>query len=313
MVRWLGVVFALALVALSPAGARGQQMGFASGEVVDESGAPVAGATVRLQFLGEVERVYTAKTDKKGRYTQGLISGRYRVTVSKDGFQGTFLDHAIKSGDPTELPKLTIVSREKVVQDAMAPILAEFDKASGLAKAGKLDEALVVYGELAAAHPDLPEAHLNIGTLYVRQEKWPEAEAALAKTLELAPDNRQARVLLATVHSRQGRTEEARAEMEKLRSENPGDPRLSYELGAIHLEAKRYEEAYAAFEQVRKLDPGNADVLYLLGTISLNLGKLDGARSNLQAYLQAAPADGRYRDLATELVAQLDKSQPQSP
>lgn len=313
MSRWLGVVGALALVMAAPAGARGQQMGFASGEVVDENGAKVADATVRLQFLGDVERAYTARTNKKGRYTQGLISGRYRITVSKEGYQGTFLDQTIKSGDPTELPKLTIVSRAKVVQDAMAPILAEFEKASELAKAGKLDEALAVYAGLARAHPDMPEAHLNVGTLYARQEKWPEAEVALVKTLSLAPDNRQARVLLATVHSRQGRTAEAQAEMEKLRTENPGDPLLHYELGAIHLEAKRYEDAYAAFEEVRKLDPGNADVRYLLGTISLNLGKLDDARSNLQAYLQAAPADGRYRVLASELLAQLDKAQPQTP
>ncbi len=313
MLRWLGVVGALALVVACPVGVSAQQMGFARGQVVDEAGAPVVGATVQLKSLGEVDREYTTRTDKKGRFAQGLVSGRYRITVSKDGFQGTFLDHAIASGDPTELPTLKIVSRQKIVQDAMAPILAEFDKASGLVKAGKLDEAIATYKELAAAHPDLPEAHLNVGTLYVRQEKWPEAEAALQKAVKLAPENAQAQVLLATVHSRQGRTEEARAEMERLRTTHPGDPRIHYELGAIHLDAKRYEEAYAALEEVRKLDPTNTDVLYLLGTISLNLGKLDAARGHLQAYLQAAPTDGRYRSLATELVGQLEKAQPKAP
>jgi len=302
------VTVALAAATFAAAGeARAQQMGFASGEVVDEKGAPVADATVHFRFLGDQEREYETKTNKKGQFTQGLVSGSYRVIVSKEGYQGTYLDHRISSGSPTEVPTLTIVSRETYIQEAMAPIVKEFEKAADLSKAGQLDEAAAVYKKLEAEHPEMPEVHFNLGTVYIRQEKWSEAEAVLRKAVELKPEDTRARVLLATVHEQQGRTDEAQAEFERLAAENPDDAQLGYQLGVLHLNERRYEEAFEALDAVRESDPSNVDALYLLGTVSLNLGKTDLARTHLQSYLEKAPADGRYRTLATELLGQLDK------
>lgn len=312
MVRWLGVVPALALVLASGAEARAQ-MGAAVGQVVDENRAPVMGATVQFTFIGEIQREVSTRTDAKGRYTQSLPSGRYRITVKMDGYQGTYLDQGIPKGAATDVPTLKIVSRGKLIQDAMAPILKEFDKATELSKAGKLDEAMAVYRELEAKHPDMPQVHYNIGTVYVRQEKWPEAAAALQKAVELDAHNTQARVLLATTYQQLGRTDEALAAMEKLKAENPENPRFHYEIGVLHLNAKRYDEAFAAFEEVRKTDPANVDVLYLLGTISLNLGQVEQAAEYLESYLARAPADGQHRDTASKLLASLRPKTPASP
>jgi len=311
MTRCSRVIGAFALVLASAAQARAQ-MGVALGKVVDEKGAPVADATVELVFRGEVERQYKTRTNKKGEFTQALPSGNYRVTVSKDGYQGTYLDHRVTTGDPTDLPTFKIVSRTAVAQEAMAPILAQFEKAAAMSKEGKVDEAIAVYREVEAKHPDMPEVHYNLGTLYARQEKWPEAEAAFKKAVELAPDNTQAHVLLADVHSRMGRTDEAVAELERLVAKSPDDPKLRFELGLLYQKARRNEEAFAAFDEARKRDPGNVDVLYLLGTLSLNLGRVDEARGYLQSYLDKAPADGDYRATASELVAKLPPAKPPS-
>jgi tetratricopeptide (TPR) repeat protein len=272
----------------------------------------VADATVELVFRGEVERQYKTRTNKKGEFTQALPSGNYRVTVSKDGYQGTYLDHRVTTGDPTDLPTFKIVSRTAVAQEAMAPILAQFEKAAAMSKEGKVDEAIAVYREVEAKHPDMPEVHYNLGTLYARQEKWPEAEAAFKKAVELAPDNTQAHVLLADVHSRMGRTEEAVAALERLVAKSPDDAKVRFELGILYQKARRNEEAFAAFEEARKRDPGNVDVLYLLGTLSLNLGRVDEARGYLQSYLDKAPADADYRATASELVAKLPPAKPPS-
>jgi tetratricopeptide (TPR) repeat protein len=312
MERWLRVVGALALVAASAGEARAQ-MGVARGQVVDEKGAPVADATVELLARGEVERQYKTRTNKKGEYTQVVPSGTYRVTVSKDGFQGTYLDHRVAMGDPTDLPTLKIVSRATVAQEAMAPILAQFEKAAELSKGGKLDEAIAVYREVEARHSDMPEVHYNLGALYARQEKWPEAEGAFRKAVDLAPDNAQYQVLLADVQARMGRTDEALAAMERLAAKSPDDPRVRFELGLLYQKARRAEEAFAAFEAAHREDPGNVDVLYLLGTLSLNLGRVDEARGYLQSYLDKAASDGQYRATASELVAKLPPAKPPSP
>ena len=304
MKRWLRFVGAIALVAASGAEARAQ-MGVAQGKVVDENGAPVAGATVQLKFLGEMEREYATKTDGKGLYTQVVRSGRYRVIASKDGYQGSYLDHAVRTGDSKDLPTLEIVSRQAVARKAMAPILEQFEKAAELSKSGKLDEAAAVYRKLEAEHPDMPELHFNLGTIYARQEKWPEAEAEYKRAIELDPANLQAHVLLADVHKRMGRTEEAVAAMQQLVAKNPDDPKLHYDLGLFYLNERRYEEAVASLEEVRKRDPDKVDVLYLLGTASLNLGQVERAVSFLQSYLDKAPADGQHRASAGALVSKL--------
>jgi len=306
------IVAAAAVLLMAAAGeARAQQMGFASGKVVDENGKPVADATVQLKFLGEQQREYETKTNKKGQFTQGVVSGSYRITASKEGYQGTYLDERVASGSPTDIGTMKIVSRETVIQEAMAPIIKEFERAAELSSAGKLDEAEAVYRGLEKDHPDMPEVHFNLGTVYIRQEKWAEAETELQKAAELKPEDKKARVLLATVHEQQGRNDEAQAEFEKLVAENPDDASLRYQLAVLHLNARRYEEAFAALDEVRQQDPSNVDALYFLGTVALNLGKIDLARSNLKTYLEKAPEDGHYRGLASELLAKIEEALPQ--
>jgi tetratricopeptide (TPR) repeat protein len=311
MKRWLKVTGAFGLVLACAVEARAQ-MGAARGQVVDENGAPVAGATVEFVFVGDVERRFQTRTDAKGFYIQVVNTGTYRVIASKDGYQGSYLDQRVRTGDPTDLPTLKIASREAVARKAMAPILEQFEKAAALSKAGKLDEAAAVYREVDAKHPDIPELHFNLGTVYMRQEKWPEAEAEYQKAIKLNPENLQAQVRLADVHKKMGRTDEAVAAMENLAAKNLDDPKLYYDLGVFYMNERRYQEAFAALDEVRKRDPDNVDVLYLLGTVSLNLGQVERAVGFLQSYLDKAPADGPYRTNASGLVSKLQPAKPPS-
>jgi cytochrome c-type biogenesis protein CcmH/NrfG len=312
MARWVRVVAAFTLAMACGLEALAQ-MGIARGKVEDEKGGPVEGAVVELVFRGEMERQYKTKTNKKGEYTQVVPSGAYRVTASKEGYQGSFMDQRIATGDGTDLPTLKIVSRAAVAKEAMAPILAQFEKAAALSKEGKTDEAIAIYREVEAQHPDISEVHYNMGTLYARQQKWPEAEAAYKRAVEIAPDNVQAHVLLADVYRQSGRTDEAVATLEKLVAGKPDDPKLHYEMGVMYQGARRFEEAAAQFEEVRKRDPQNVDALFALGTVSLNLGRIDQAKEHLQSYLDKAPADAPYRATATELLAKLQAAKPASP
>ena len=77
-----------------------QGSGTARGKVVDDKGQAIEGAAVVLDFQGGVTRKFTVKTNKKGEYTQvGLPPGPYRITATKDGFQGSYIDTRIALGD----------------------------------------------------------------------------------------------------------------------------------------------------------------------------------------------------------------------
>ena len=310
MKQLLRIVGAFALVGMFGVEAHAQ-MGVARGQVVDANGEPLEGVTIEIIFRGEMERTYTTETNDDGHYMQVVGTGPYRIIASKEGYQGTFMDQMVRTGDPTDLPTLTLATREAAIRKAMAPVFERFEKAAELTAAGKFEEALALYREVEADYPEIPELHFNLGTLYARQEKWPEAEAAFQKSLELEPDNPEARILLANVHKNMGQTEDAVAAMEKLVAEHADDPKVHYDLGVFYLDARRDEDAFAQFEEVRRLDPDNVDALYLLGTLSINLGQTEQAVSLLKSYLERAPADGRFRATASELLSRIQPAETQ--
>ena len=66
---------------------------------------PLPDAVVSLDFQGGVTRKFDTKTNKKGEFTQvGLVPGGYRITASKDGFDGTYVDTRVGLGEPTSFP-----------------------------------------------------------------------------------------------------------------------------------------------------------------------------------------------------------------
>jgi hypothetical protein len=60
------------------------------GKVVDEAGKPVEGAEVKGEFLGDVNREFAMKSDKKGGFCAPVFApGAWKITATKDGLVGT--------------------------------------------------------------------------------------------------------------------------------------------------------------------------------------------------------------------------------
>lgn len=301
------VVASSLLLSLAAVEARAQ-MGVAQGRIVDEKGDPVAQATVLLEYQGGMSRQYSVETDAKGKYQQIVTAGRYRITASKEGYQGGFMVQMVNAGGPTPLPDIELVSRESLMAAALAPIMEQFQKAGELAQAGKLDEAAAVFEALAAENPDIPEVHFNLGTIYARQERWPEAETAFERALELQPDNTEAAQSLSGAYESQGRVDEAVEVLEKLAAAQPGDARVQYNLGILYTNQRRVDEAYATLQKVHQLDPENVEVRYVLATLALNRGQTEAAIEHLEAYVSRAPDDAAYKATAAELLENLKQA-----
>lgn len=67
--------------------------------------------------------------------------------------------------------------------------LARNGYGSCLQKDGKLSEAEQQFRSAALLYPQLVEAHFNLINLLVKEERWPEAEKAIAVAEELAPSS----------------------------------------------------------------------------------------------------------------------------
>jgi len=299
-------------VCLAAAEAQAQR-GIAQGRVIDENGQAVAEVTVVFEFHGGFEHKYQTKTNKKGQYTQILTPGPYRITASKDNYQGAFLDQTIAGGAATSVPDLQIVTQETAVAAAIEQheVLGPLKRAMELTQAGKLDEAEAAYKEVLAKDPTVPEAHYNLGSIYLGRKDWPAAEAAFRKVIELRADRGEAYVALSRVYEDTAQPDRAIEVMEKAVAARPDDPRMHFDLGVLCFNAKRIEQAESAFHKVEALDPQNVGVHYLLGTLAVNRGDIGEAVSRLEAYLAKAPEDAPDRDTAKGLLEHLKpKGQP---
>ncbi len=122
-------------------------------------------------------------------------------------------------------------------------------------EAGKLEEALLRYGEALGADPDLPEAHYNLAVTLHRAGRLDEAVAHYQRTVAARPDDVDALTNQATAMRLLGRLQGARA----------------------------------AYARALQLDPTRAEAQYGLALLLATAGDLDGARRELNRLLNARP------------------------
>ena len=286
----MGGVLASLFLAVAPASA---QTGAARGKVLDEKGQPLIDAKIEIDFQGGLNRKLETKTNKKGEFTQvGLSPGQYRITASKEGYQGGYVDTRISLGDPTQIPDFKLVPKSVAAAaagggGADAELQGLFQKAVELTQAGKLDEAETAYKDILAKNPTIPAVHYNLGVVYTQKKDWANAEAAYTKALEVKPGYSEATSALVRVYNESGQGDKALALLSQ--AGNESDPKVQFNLGVTQLNAQRLTEAEAAFKKVETLDPTNAEVHYYLGTIALNQGKSDVAIQRLEKYLSMSP------------------------
>lgn len=300
----------LAALALVAGSAMAQNTGAVRGKVTDDKGQALEGAKIEIEFQGGVTRVFRVNTNKKGEFTQvGMHPGQYKVTVTKEGFQGTFLTPRVPLGAPMELGEIRLVSAQ-VAQKAAASAKGEelsgaFKAAVELTQQGKLDEAKAAYEAMLAKNPDVVQVHFNLGFIAAQKKDMAGAEAAYKKAIELKPDYSEAYTALAEVYQATEGVAKAIEYLSGVATQLPADGKIQYRLGVFYLSAGKYAEAGAAFEKAQQLDPENAEVYYQLGTIFVGQNNVAKAIESLEKYLAMDPSNAQNKATATALIAAL--------
>lgn len=165
-------------------------------------------------------------------------------------------------------------------------------------------------------YPDYYEAYSLMGTAYMDQQKWPEAEEALKKSLKLNDRYAASYFALGAMYNRQGKPAEAAAVLEKgLEIEAKGWSG-HLELAQSCLSLNQVEKAEDHARQAHELAPKFPLVHIVLANTLLRRQDLKGARQEYQHYLDSAPQGplaGQVRGVMEKIDVALKNAPAQPP
>jgi len=166
-------------------------------------------------------------------------------------------------------------------------------------------------------YPEYYEAYALMGTAYMDQEKWPEAEEALRQSLKLNDRYAASYFALGAMYNRQGKPAEAAAMLEKgLEIEEKGwSGHLELAQSCLSLDQVQKAEDHA--RRAHELAPKYPLVHVVLANTLLRRQDLKGARQEYQHYLDSAPQGplaGQVRGVMEKIdLALKNAPTPQNP
>jgi tetratricopeptide (TPR) repeat protein len=184
------------------------------------------------------------------------------------------------------------------------------DSAWELSKAGRNEEAIIVWKKILDYRPESDKAHNNIGLLLIGVGKFGEAIPYFQKTLEINPEYPAAHSNLGVAFAGSGKLDEATAEFGKALVIDPNSAEGHNNLGRVLLNKGDFNQAIAHFRKALETAPDSASVRSNLGqalaksghTLTLK-GSFDEAIQQFQNALEITPDSAEiHNGLAVALV-----------
>lgn len=168
------------------------------------------------------------------------------------------------------------------------------------AASGKIGEA-----ERAAAQaPEDAETAFQLGNAYAEAGRYPEAEQAYSRAVELNPEHVDASSNLGVIYYKQGRLADAEALFRTILAANPDDAEIRYNLGGALAAQNKLDEAAREFEKAREAQPDLAQPYLGLGTVYQAQGKKAEAIEALRKYVELSQ-DPTWREQAKQMLRDL--------
>jgi len=190
-------------------------------------------------------------------------------------------------------------------------------------RAGRLNEAERLYGEILASNPrhadslhllgmiahqtgrndlavekvthaivirgDIASYHSNLGVILQALGRLDEAVASYGRAVALNPDLAEAHVNLGVIHQRQGRLTEAMVRYRRALQLRPDLAEAHLNLGSILQALGELDESLESYAQALALRPTYVDALYNRGNVLQIQGKLEDAVASYRQALALKP------------------------
>jgi len=158
-----------------------------------------------------------------------------------------------------------------------------------LEKLGNLDAAAPEFQTASDLDPKSQQAISGLVNVYIKQKKYPEAEAKLRKLLAADPQNSNTRVQLGRVLAVEGKNDEAAQELQKGLQANSNDGNAALELGTLYVKADKYAEAEQQFRIAVQNMPKDAEAHFALGSLLMHVRKYPESQQELLLAVQLKP------------------------
>lgn len=311
----LATALLLSVLAAPAAAQEWAGRGRVRGEVEDDKGKPVAGASIYLRR--GVEKIDPANpgdgpevrtTDEKGRWTvAGITGGEWFALIIKEGFQpasGKIQVNEFEIGPPitTQLfpiPQEYLDAQAKAA--AMEAVQAAVQRGNAALSANDPAGARAAYEEAIAGLEDQahhPELLRGIARTYFVQEQVDQAVATLKRALDVSADDDDTDTvrLLVDMLMAAGREAEAEPYLAKLPAGTAVDPTTILNLGINRYNEGKMEEALAQFERAVRDNPAFGPAYYYRGLAHLGLGKTAEAKADFEKFLELEPGHAKAED-----------------
>jgi tetratricopeptide (TPR) repeat protein len=293
------------------------------GQVKDESGKPVEGATITLRIgTGQVDPKADGPkpltTDKNGKWsTLGLTSGAWGVLIQKPGFMDS--EGQIKVNEYAIAQPLVVtlkVPAKEVTQQAQkqntqaSEAKSALERGNALLQEGKYAEARAAYDEgMNKLSPEeraplQTQVNLAVADSYYKEGKTDQAIETLKKTLAITPDDPDTLKLIVNLLAASGKEEEAKTYMAKLPQGTQIDPAISLNVGIKAFNAGKMDAALKEFDDVIASNPNLPEAYYYRAMVYLGKQKNKEAKADLQKLLQLDP-NNKFASDAKEFLKEI--------
>jgi tetratricopeptide (TPR) repeat protein len=269
------------------------QLGFISGEIVDEAGKPVADVQIRIEGIDNPRKL-KLKSDKKGKYLHAgvPIQGTYRIIAEKEGFTTEYVE-GVRPGftrdDERGVVNFTLrpgrsgplafemseaqraeaarqAEETKKQAEALEKVRAVFTQGVDAFNAGQYEQAAAAFEQAAQVDPGQAVIWANLASAYSKLRDYDKTINAYSKAKDAATNY--------------------------------------YNMGVTYINSGKNQEALEALKKAIEMDPSHAEAHYQLGLTQLGLGQMEDCLASLRKYLELSP-NGPNAETARELLKSL--------
>jgi Flp pilus assembly protein TadD len=206
---------------------------------------------------------------------------------------------ALQEGDPNLVSVLDLNVPENARQ--------EFEKGQGALKENKLDDGIAHLRKAIKLYNAFPQAYTLLGTAYLEQKNWKEAEAALRKANELDPKFPDAYLELGAVLNQTKEYRQAETALLKGLELKPEAAGGHYELAKTYWALGRWQDAAPHARKAVAGMPDLAPAHALLGNVMLRESNAQGALHEYQEYLRLDP-NGSMAPGVRQMIEKIQKA-----